>query len=154
MSLALTLTRDELQPFHYCTFGRLDVAGLDLFETIELPWLPASSAPCGLIGHSCIAKGTYKLEHRFTEARREHFIISNPELGIYRYEADIPAHIYGRCLVLIHVANWAHELAGCIAPGENRDIGTAEACVTSSAVALRKIIGLVGKDKALTMEIK
>lgn len=137
--MKLTLTRDPQQSYPYCTLGVLEAPSLTL-QTMELPWYPASAAPCGLIGHSCIGKGTYALAPRYTEARGHHFILSNPELGIYRYPSEVPDHLYGRSLVLIHVANWAHELLGCIAPGRGRGFLEGEYAVTDSAHALVDLV--------------
>jgi hypothetical protein len=153
--LIITLTRDPQQPTGYCTLGRLSVAGRGAFDTIELPWVPGPAGTvCGHMGMSCIGVGVYKLEPRETEARGKHWMVSNRELGVYRMPQDIPLGGYGRSLVLIHAANWAHELLGCIAPGKSRGIMNGEWGVGDSRAAMNEIRTLIGNTYDLQLEIK
>ena len=101
------------------TLGTLEAGGRR-WPTVERPWLPASDGPAGVPERSCIGVGTYRLEPRETDARGKHFILSNPLLRVYHHQKDVPRGQYGRFLILIHAANWAHELLGCIAPGKVR----------------------------------
>lgn len=139
--MILRLTRDATQPQTYCTTGQLLVAG-KLFHTIELPWLPFPAVQCGTKMESCIGVGRYKMEPRETEMRGHHWILSNPELGVYRYPQNIPPGVYARSLVLMHTANWAHELLGCIAPGLGSGMLAGELAVLNSRGAMRAIAEL------------
>ncbi len=158
--MLVTLHRDPQQPRPtQSTLGVIECDGRR-FQSVELPWIPSDDGPCGVPGKSCIAPGTYRLEARETEARGKHFILSNPQLGVYRYPQNIPSGRYGRSLVLIHAANWAHELLGCIAPGKERIAPRAsgnpydEWMLTSSKMALNELRTLLGRgyDHLLTVE--
>lgn len=156
MSLVLRLKRDTNQLEPYCTLGTIALEGADspVFQTVERPWLAGPPGTvCGRKDQSCIGAGTYQLETRFTEARGVHFMVSNPALGIYRYPSDIPAGAYGRSLVLIHAANWAHELMGCIAPGARRQYMDGELGVADSRQSLRALIMLTEPSAERILEV-
>lgn len=137
--MILTLTRDPVQPHDYCTLGRLAAAG-HAFDTVERPWVPGPAGTvCGHSGTSCIGVGTYRLDPRDTEAKGRHWILSNAALGVYRYPQDVPSGAYARSLVLIHIANWAHELLGCIAPGTARAQTNGEWGVSGSRDAMNAL---------------
>ncbi len=111
-----------------------------IFDTVERPWIPGPpGSVCGHSQTSCIGVGNYRLEPRDTEAKGRHWILSNPLLGVYRYPQDLPPGAYGRSLVLIHAANWAHELLGCIAPGTGRSMIGEEYGVTGSQAAMNAL---------------
>lgn len=133
----LTLTRDAKQPAPAdCTLGVLTFGVLAL-HTIERPWIPDEVGECGRPGASCIQTGVYTLTPRTTEARGAHWILSNPTLSLWCYPSQVPAGCYGRSLVLIHAANWAHELMGCIAPGLDRRLDPQNGwMVTQSQLAM------------------
>jgi hypothetical protein len=150
----ITLTRDAEQHLPYCTLGKLEVPPIPaVFETIEKPWIPHPGTLCGEQQKSCIGKGTYTLERRETDARGRHWILSNPELGVYRQPREVPAGEYARSLILIHAANWAHELLGCIAPGIERAVMEGEQAVTSSRQAMLTLHNLLDSFQDLTLEI-
>jgi hypothetical protein len=65
-------------------------------ETLELPWLDNKPYK------SCIPTGTYWVVKRYSHRFGTHFHL-----------VDVP----GRTWILIHPANFVHELSGCIAPG-------------------------------------
>lgn len=91
--MILTLTR-----FAYCethTAGRIYFDNFRL-HTIERPWL--GNKPF----KSCIPNGCYSMARRHSEKFGHHFLLR-----------DVP----GRDLILIHPANYASELEGCIAIG-------------------------------------
>jgi hypothetical protein len=122
-------------------------------QTMECPWIPDAAGACGRPGASCIQPGAYTLIPRATEARGGHWILKGPPLGVYCYPQDIPAGCYGRSLVLVHAANWAHELMGCIAPGLGRARdNNGEWMVTSSQAAMAQLRGaLSGIESAELM---
>jgi hypothetical protein len=58
-------------------------------------------------------------------------------------KADYPAYelaVPGRTLIKIHVANWAHQLLGCIAPGRTLGFMGGKVAVQSSVLALRALM--------------
>ena len=116
--LSRTMQNDD------CTLGRLTVGPRSWF-TIERPWVadPAGGI-AGQPGHSCIAAGTYRIERHESEAHPRSWALSAPLLGVWHWPWDIPKGVIsGRSTVLIHSANYAHELEGCIAPGKTQAKG-------------------------------
>ena len=90
--MLLTLRR-TYQPTQ--TIGKLTGGGLDLC-TIELVWDDNKSRK------SCIPEGTYKATPRTSQKYGKHFLING---------------VQGRDLILVHAANYARELLGCIGVG-------------------------------------
>jgi len=143
--MILTLQRDIDQPdASNCTLGVLTV-GDSTFQTMERPWIPNPNGPGGHPQTSCIPIGDYTLTPRYSPAKGHHWLLSNPYLGIYASPADIPeGQPWGRSLVLIHSANWAYQLLGCIAPGQSRTRDTQGQWMVTNSVAsmisLRKLL--------------
>lgn len=117
------MMRISLERFSY---ARTEVEGVLSFEnegqtlmfpTIERPWVPN---PNGVRGgepwRSCVPDGVYTLSPWTRPNGDKVWILYAPELGVYR-TADEHAPGHGRHLILIHAANWAHQVNGCIAPG-------------------------------------
>ena len=113
------------------------------FHTIERPWVPADDHPGGMNGVSCVPPGRYALVRHDTTLHPETWALVNPELGVWHEPGDIPKGQGGRSSVLIHPANFARELEGCIAPGVARSWSNGYAMVTSSRVAFARIKALV-----------
>ena len=99
----LVLLRDIPDSDHQTT-GQLfvhDQNGEVIFScfTLELPWRENQSSI------SCIPEGTYPITHRVSKQFGNHFHI-----------LDVPNRTY----ILIHEANYVHQLRGCIAVGKER----------------------------------
>ncbi len=110
----LVLIRDTFTPFE--TVGTLTI-GNQRFHTIERPWI-AGNAPGedgGEPGLSCVREGAYELVLHNTVKHPHTFALVNPNLDV----VHIPAPGF-RSSVLIHSANWASQLEGCIALGLGR----------------------------------
>ncbi len=105
-------------------------SGLKLF-TIERPWLENKPFV------SCIPAGVYQLEWDTTGRIK----------NVPRLVATQP-----RTQINIHVANWARELHGCIAPGLDWGINEGVPSVTNSRHAmdlfLEQIEPAIGADKS------
>ncbi len=151
----ITLLRDPVQPAAYCTLGVLEVSGRK-FHTMERPWIVDELGGIGGKPYlSCVPVGVYRLERRETEARGKHWILYAPALGVYRQPGDIPKGARGRSLVLVHAANWAHELHGCIAPGKARELDRTQGwMVKESRAAMNELRTLLGNQLDLTLEIQ
>lgn len=108
----------------YCTLGQLSCEGRN-WSTIERPWVPSSSSICGEKGRSCIPLGEYRVTKYNSDAHPNVFALSAPKLGVYVTESEVPPSLglTARTRVLIHPANWASELRGCVAPGKTRAKG-------------------------------
>lgn len=134
----------------YETEGEL-IIGARVFATIEQPWTPN---PDGFKGgkpfESCIPDGMYRLAPFIRPGNQaKTWMIFNPELGVYRFPQDHESG-EGRDLCLIHKANWAHEVQGCIAPGLKRHPmprptdGKVVQAVGSSKTAMEDMRDLLG----------
>jgi hypothetical protein len=109
IAVDLRLVRHTLRA--EATLGSLYAPALHL-PTIECPW--RENRPFV----SCVPAGRYRLARHDTEAHPECFALVNPELHVVHEPGEIPAGAAGwRYAILIHVANWASELCGCIAVG-------------------------------------
>lgn len=151
--MKLSLIRDYLGAD--CSQGKLTASG-EVFDTMERPWVPSADGPCGRKGVSCIAPGTYRLMRHNSEAHPNTWALVNPDLWVYHWDDDVPPEQVGvaRTLVLLHSANWASELRGCIAPGAGRAIDPkGRRMVTSSKVAMRRIQDMLPYDDSHTIEI-
>lgn len=149
-----TLIRDTFTEHE--TLGVLTLAERRV-QTIEKPWVPHPGGGKGGANFiSCIPPGLYKLE-RFTRPSGEKaLIISNPELGVYQRDWDVPAALKGlvRTLCLIHAANWAHELHGCIGPGFNRAKDRNGWMVQRSREAMNLVRTVIGSELELRLKIE
>ena len=79
-----------------CTLGTLTLPNGWECSTIERPWLNNT------VNISCIPAGTYQVAEFSGNKYKDVFQILN-----------VPQRTY----ILIHVANWSHELHGCIGVG-------------------------------------
>ena len=127
-----------------------------VLRTIEQPWVPnPNGAKGGKPFESCIPDGMYRLSphERPTKegADAEVYIIHNDELGVYRFPQD-HEEFFGRNLCLIHKANWATQIQGCIAPGMTRypmvdkRTGKIEQAVGHSGTAMAKLREALGRE--------
>ncbi len=137
MGLELELFRDYRDPG--CTLGIVESFGRRL-QTLERPWVPSPNSVAGTKGVSCIAPGRYRLERHNSEAHPNVWALVNPSLDVYHFEHEVPRDRSGkaRTAVLIHSANWAEELRGCIAPGKERLRQGKVWCVQRSRDALNE----------------
>ncbi|HUW44271.1 MAG TPA: DUF5675 family protein [Dehalococcoidia bacterium] len=133
------------------TEGVLSVVDYRL-ATIERPWI-AHTVPGGRPFESCVPDGEYVLEPwiRATNGH-EVYILSNPDLGVYKEKADRP-NDEGRYLVLMHIANYARNVVGCIGPGIERvlmldkKVGAYARAVSNSGEAMRILRSQLGRSE-------
>jgi Family of unknown function (DUF5675) len=139
-----------------CTLGVLSFSTPSedfVCQTMERPWIAMPGSKGGLSGKSCVPPGIYKLEPHNSEAHPNTWALVNPDLDVIHYED--PLKPYARALVLIHVANYARELRGCIAPGYSRAVDSEGThMVTQSKRAMIDIKRLLPWDGSNTLEIK
>lgn len=118
----------------------------EILATLERPWIDE-----GYVGgkpfESCIPNGIYELLPHARPNGRRALALVHPELGVYRYEGDRP-NGEGRYLILIHVANWVHDIVGCIAPGLAKTDSASGRMVTKSARAMNRILDYVNGEQA------
>ena len=118
------------------TEGVLTLRGISLF-TIERPWIP--TYPGGEPYESCVPAGEYELLDHVRPNGDLVVALVNPGLAVYHMEED-RYNAVGRYLILIHAANWADEVNGCIAPGFQRSVNDRGPMVTRSRDAMRLIM--------------
>lgn len=153
--MILTLTRDSRDDT--CTLGTLMASNsvVRSWQTIERPWVAQLGTPAGRKGFSCIPAGTYRLLPHTSEAHPNVWALVNPALDVYHYDADVPAAKLGlaRTTVLIHPANFASELEGCIAPGKSRMKNSGVWGVYQSRDAINEIRNVLGMaiDNSITI---
>lgn len=97
--------------------------GTRKWATIERPFIICPhGGKGGLKSKSCVPVGEYRLYPHDTEAFPKVWALVNPSLDVYHFPHDVPKmrQDVARTAVLIHVANWVHELRGCIALGTSR----------------------------------
>ena len=88
--------------------------------TIELPWKDNE------VRVSCIPAGTYTVKQHTSPSKGSCFEIQ-----------DVP----GRTHILLHVANWAKDVLGCIGPGQG--INLRSDMVTSSQAAMNEMLEIL-----------
>lgn len=145
----------DLRDVH-CTLGILTVGNHKL-HSMERAWIPhPGGGRSGARFESCVSDGTYRLLPHRSEKYPQAWALVNPELDVYHFPWDVPHARDGlaRSTILIHPANFAHELLGCIAPGRSRaKIGNSW-MVQSSRDAMNLIKTVIGSmlDVTLTIE--
>lgn len=130
MNIVLTRDLDHDQ----CTLGILRLAE-HFWQTLERPW---SADPAGNPGGhpetSCVPPGIYRLLPHDTLRHPRTWCLVSHELGVYAG----PTHGM-RDSILIHPANVAHEIRGCIAIGKGRQWLGEEWAVTQSRIAFGEL---------------
>jgi len=135
------------------TTGILHV-GERTFATIERPWIPHPDGPGGMRRKSCVPKGVYRVEPWNSVNFPQTYIITNPELGVYRQPGDIPkGQAWGRSAILIHVGNRVRNVIGCIAIGMEHGTLGGEPAVLRSVMAMRELNKLLNRGTH-TLEIQ
>lgn len=127
------------------TYGKAWFNNIYLGVCVEQPWNN------NLQGHSCIPDGTYELHAHESPKHPNSVSFHNPSLNIYAEPYLIPKGINGRSDCLIHSANFANQLEGCVALGldymkgsDGKPMG-----VTSSKVTIDKLTTLWADRKNL-----
>lgn len=117
------------------TFGELSMDGQHLAYTVERPWKNNE------LGVSCIPAGIYYFNPHYSPKFGDVRILTGGTVGIN----DGDAH---RSHILMHAANRAIELQGCIAPGLSFGALRRDWAVMSSADAIKGIMDILGDDPA------
>lgn len=142
----LLLTRDVKT--EGCTLGWLSF-GQRKWSSLERPFIICpNGGKGGLKGRSCVPTGEYRLFPHDTEAFPKVWALVNPSLDVYHWPIDVPKYRAGiaRTAVLIHVANWVHELRGCIAIGRTRFKDTQTWMVKDSREAVNQLRTMMGNE--------
>jgi hypothetical protein len=122
-----------------CTPGRLHIDGT-VFATME-------RARDG--DHPCIPEGTYQLVPHVSPKHGDVYSF----VGGVCYENEVPQGEEGRCLILLHSANTASELLGCVAPGLSPGYIGQERAVLHSKAAMSAIREMLGREESHSIVI-
>lgn len=119
----------------------------NILATIEQEWRDDPDRPGGESNNSCVPNGTYKLIPHTRPDGKHVVALVNEKLGVYYLEEDLPPQ-GGRFLILCHIANWSHNVVGCIGPGIGKANSSQGPMVTSSAAAMKRLMDYIGDDEA------
>ena len=114
-------------------FGELNIGGWRCF-TLERRWRD------NLPFISCIPAGTYELRLHEDGRHAGTWALVG---GTVSYEKD---REFPRYCILIHPANFAYQLAGCIAPGLSLGYLKDRRAILSSGAAMRYVLGYLDWD--------
>jgi len=117
--------------------GKLYIDGAPMLWTIERPWVPG--APGGMPNVSCVPDGAYSLIRHARPNGDVCVALRNPSCGVYYSQEHLPPS-GGRTLILIHSANYASELQGCVAPGLGLTVNENRLMVTASRQAMAIVL--------------
>jgi len=126
------------------TFGD-GICGNKKFYTVECEWLDNKPFV------SCIPAGTYKLVPHDTGKRAGMWAMVNEDLGVYHHQQQSESTRYA---CLIHVANRASELRGCMAPGDKLSMIKREWAVSKSGDTLKDIMAMLPRDEQHQITIR
>lgn len=101
---------------------------------------------------SCIPEGLYQLVPVTSPRYARTFALVNPDLRVFASQADCERE-GDRFACLIHAANRAAELAGCIAPGEAEGVLGGEWAVIRSGITLNKLLAYIRERNITQMHI-
>jgi hypothetical protein len=121
--------------------------------TIEQEWRDGGvDNPGGEPFNSCVPNGKYKLIPHTRPDDKIVMALINEDLGVYYLKEDRVDNV-GRYLILMHIANWAEDVVGCIGPGTGKVDSNKGPMVTSSKAAMKKIMDYIDGDDAV-LEIR
>lgn len=126
-----TISHLLLERFNYApdgTFGRLIMPSGKIFYTCEQPWNGNK------VGASCIPEGKYQM------AMRKSPVVERSSNGDF-FEGWEILEVPGRTFIMIHPANWPHELRGCISVGLDYEMILNRQAVSKSREAFRQFMG-------------
>ncbi len=143
----LVLRRFMMHP-EYGTFGELTFDGAEkICYTVERPWV--NNEP----NISCVPPGMYYL-HPFQRPNGDIVpCLVNEDAGITMHDNENNI----RWGILIHPANWSHEVEGCIGPGldfEWRSANNQKPMVINSRNAQELVMSIIERKQIDRMRIQ
>lgn len=129
----------------------LTLPGSGVLAGIERPWID-DGTPGGKPFESCVPAGVYETRPHTRPDGAEVIALFNEDLGVYYEQVDVPDE-GGRYLILMHVANWVHEIVGCYGPGLYHADNPNGRMVSSSGKAMRRVMNYIDGDDC-TIEIR
>jgi hypothetical protein len=138
----ILIERKPQSPTHCESF--MSLPGNGVLAGIERPYIDAPT-PGGKPFESSVPVGVYETRPHTRPDGAEVIALINEELGVYYQQSDMPA-AGGRYLILCHVANWAHQVNGCYAPGIWHADNPTGRMVSSSGKAMRRLMNYIDGD--------
>lgn len=138
--MKLTLRRFSDHPI-MGTLGEIWLDDQLICYTIEQPWNH------NLPYQSCVPAGAYELKPWSSTKHPNSYVLINEDLNVFEHEN--PHDPTSRFACLIHVANWAHNVQGCIGPGLSLGYGEDSLMVKNSSAATHRLLALI-KEKGIT----
>jgi hypothetical protein len=118
------------------TFGQF--VGFDFdFYSLEKPWVDADGNGHGDPQKSCITAGSYECAWQ-----------TSPKYGWCYEVTNVPE----RSRILIHPANWEHQLLGCIALGKARGVLSGKPAILRSKEAIKEFHAAL-REQPFTLEV-
>jgi hypothetical protein len=114
-----------------------------ILATVEPPWKGNQRRI------SCIPEGKYTVFRDQRPKRGDCFCVVSHALGVSR----LPEVDMARDSILVHIANYASELEGCIAPGTDISAAAGVWMVTNSRKAINQINAWVGSETEFNLTI-
>lgn len=131
------IARLHRTPIAGCMSGVLVIKD-EMFFTVERPWIPHPTSPGGMPLKSCIPNGKYRIE-KFVRPNNDVVpVLINEALGVYA-RAEDRANDTERFACLMHAANFAHNVKGCIGPGVGAQFKNNSYSTTYSKKAMARI---------------
>lgn len=131
---------DRMGSTPWGTFGTLRLVDGTAFPTVERGW------EYNARGKSCIPAGVYTLNMRSSG------IVSRTSGGEFKRGWEVTG-VRDRSLIMIHPANWADELEGCIAPGRAHTVINGKPGVSASRAAFKDLMHRLAKREQWTLSI-
>ncbi len=127
------------------TLGTLALLDQDDFPlwtcaTIERPWRGNEART------SCIPEGEYDLRLRNSP------IVQRTSKGEFTQGWQVQ-EVPGRSLIMIHIANYASDLLGCIGVGQRQVVMNGQVAVNNSTLCFRSLMGQLQKQAAWKLTI-
>ena len=128
------------------TFGRFYHRGNYLGYSVEKEY--KNNTPFT----SCVPTGRYELIPFSSKKYGEVLSLSNSENNIYVKKEDT-VYVTDRYGILIHSANWANQLQGCIAPGKDLSFSNNSFMVTNSKNTLSSLLSYIEENNITHLTI-
>jgi len=123
------------------TFGQMTLEDGSVFATVERPWLDNQ------VGVSCIPEGVYTLALRDSE------VVNRTTHGKYQRGWNV-TNVPERSLIMIHIANFPHDVQGCIGVGLKQGYLAGKYAVLQSRFAFDRLMAKLALKDTWTLEIK
>ena len=121
------------------TLGLLTIDGVEICQTLELPWVDVELDGISDKNVSCIPDGVYFCKRDYYHAKG--------------YEVFEVQNVKGRDQILIHVGNYLRDTKGCILVGLQSGEANGQYCVYKSLPAFNTLMKILKDENEICLEI-